>query len=505
MGVMRFLVDPLPDAAEWPEVRQGYLSGFDGRVFSTTTELDGNLLVCRRSSSDSGRLFLTWPVAGHGRPLLCTSSLREQAEPYLLVVELARGKLSQVRDQLGTWQLAGMPIPEEFHVPFRAAHRALAGAVAVQDQPTAAGKLAQTSLEETLRAADLLVQAYSRLRLAVRRKKSPQLPASLGCHLGQLTPERPEARGFENIFNAAQVSVAWKDIEPIEGTYHWELADTQQEFCQQHRLLTTAGPLLDFSPGGLPDWLSRWEDDLLNLQSFVCDFVETAIARYEGRIRRWEIAAYPNTGGALSLNEEKRLRLVARMLESARQMDQDLQTIIRVAQPWGEYQARGQHQLAPLQFVDALLRSGVGPAEVALEIAVGWEPPGTPPRILLDLSQLIDSWTALGLPLHVILAAPAASFGPDPQALDPEPGITGGHEYWTERKQAEWIDRMLPVLLSKQAVVSTSWLQYSDGVPHRFPHSGLIDGNGKPRPSLAVFGRYRQDFWESASDADTVT
>ena len=65
------------------------------------------------------------------------------------------------------------------------------------------------------------------------------------------------------------------------------------------------GPLIDLAPNGLPAWLWQWENDVLNLQSFVCDFVETAISRYYGRIRNWDIAARANSGGALTLSRRK--------------------------------------------------------------------------------------------------------------------------------------------------------------------------------------------------------
>ena len=95
---MRFLVfdDTLP--GDWPEARQAYISGFDGRVFPTQVEWNGSELSCRRPSSESGRLFVSWPVRGFGPTLVSTSSLREQEEPYLLALELARGKIGQLRN-----------------------------------------------------------------------------------------------------------------------------------------------------------------------------------------------------------------------------------------------------------------------------------------------------------------------------------------------------------------------------------------------------------------------
>ncbi len=36
-------------------------------------------------------------------------------------------------------------------------------------------------------------------------------------------------------------------------------------------------------PEGLPPWLESWTKDVSNLQSLVCDYVETAVARYAGQ------------------------------------------------------------------------------------------------------------------------------------------------------------------------------------------------------------------------------
>ena len=116
MGVMRFLVHPKELFDDWPEVFRAYISGIESRVFPTRIEVDGNIVTCRRNIADSGRLHVAWPVENFGRPTLSTSSLPERAEPYLLTVELARGKISQVRDQAGFWELAGMSMPEEYRL-----------------------------------------------------------------------------------------------------------------------------------------------------------------------------------------------------------------------------------------------------------------------------------------------------------------------------------------------------------------------------------------------------
>ena len=85
----------------------------------------------------------------------------------------------------------------------------------------------------------------------------------------------------------------------------------------------TAGPLLDFSPGRLPDWLWLWERDLHSLASFMCDYVETVVRRYQGRIKCWQLTGATNYSSVLSLGEDELLWLNVRLAEAARQVVRD--------------------------------------------------------------------------------------------------------------------------------------------------------------------------------------
>jgi hypothetical protein len=495
MGVMRFLVSSPPVLENWPDVYRAYITGADGRVYPTRVEVDGPLITCRRMVADSGRLHVAWPVEGFGTPVICTASLVERAEPYLLTLELARGKIAQLRDQISAWEIAGMTIPATFHEPFREAHRLFRRAAALQDKPAEAGELAAASLHWAFQSGDIAVRAYAAQRMAARRKRSSQPPAALGCRLGgQILPKELE-RLFHETFSAAAVPVEWRHVEPSAGQRQWDITDQQVEWCLANRLLVCGGPLLDFSAEGLPEWVGSWTKDVANLQSLVCDYVETAVARYAGQIRKWEVCAGGNTGGALGLSEEDRLGLVARALDVVRQVDDEIQVLVQIDQPWGGYQARGLHRLSPLQFVDALLRSGIGLSAVNLELAVGYRPRGSAPRDLLELSRMLDGWTLLGIPLYVTLAAPSASQVVDPQAASSiQAESDGWNEPWGEAAQAAWIDSVLPVLMAKQAVVGIFWTHFFDGAPHEYPHAGLIRPDGTPKPAFERLTAQRRGF-----------
>ena len=495
MGVMRFVVHPTGLFADWPEVHRAYINGVDQAAWPTRIEVAGNQLLCRRQNSDSGKLNIAWPVPGFGRPVLATSSLPEREQIYILAVELARGKIVQVRNQLAVWQAAGMAIPDEFVHLHRDAHQLLARSVAVQHDPAEASDIAQRAIIKECQAAEVLTRSYVAQRLEVRHRQYPQLPTVLGCSLGDSLLASEQQQQFLQAFNGAAIPLQWRCIEPEEGDYRWETYDAQVEWGLANQLLLRGGPLVDLSPNGLPKWLSQWEHDYWNLQSFVCDFIETVMSRYLGRIRIWEIAARPNAGGALALTEENRLTLVAKILEVARQVDQEGQFLIRIDQPWGEYQARGQHKLSPMHFADALIRAGMDLSAINLEIGIGYSPMGSASRDLIDFSRMIDQWSVLGLPLQVTLAFPSGPDHDPNQTTDLEVDARSWKAIASEEAQAEWIDDYVPLLLAKPAVLAVFWNHLSDAQPHRFPHAGLVRPDGHAKPSHTSIVRLRDRHW----------
>lgn len=501
MGVMRFLIRSADHrTALWPELHKAYLGGIDGQVYPAAVEVDDDQLVCRRETSDSARLHVAYPVPGFGRPVLCTSALREQEQPYLLAVELARGKLGLIRDQLASWQQIGMDTPKDAEAKLREAHASLCRAVCSQDEPAAALAAAEQALVAACDAAERLAETYVRQRLAVRRRRSSHLPVLLSCPLGWLRPGAAWEKSLATAFTAASAAIGWRAVELTQGEYDWTLADEQVAFAERYRLIPIGGPVVDFGHGGMPDWLWQWGHDYYALQSFVSDFVETAIARYAGRVRLWEIVARANAGGALQLDEEQRLMLAARAVEVARQVDDELQLSIRVDQPWGEYQAEGRHRLSPLQFVDALVRSGVGLTGVTLEVAVGYTPGGSAYRDRLELLRLVDLWSALGLALSVSLAFPSQVRRGGESDVGTDVAEPQWKAAWSEPAQAAWLADVLPLLMAKPSVVGIEWAHFSDAVPHRFPNAGLVRFDGSAKPALERLTRFRQSYWQRGRD-----
>ena len=123
------------------------------------------------------------------------------------------------------------------------------------------------------------------------------------------------------------------------------------------------------------------------------EHVRTVVSRYTGRVHLWHVASRVNNGALLSLDEEQRLQLVAQALQLTKKIDPRTPIVVSFDQPWGEYLADQDQDLAPLHFADALIRADLGVSGFGLEINAGYHPKGSPHRSDRKSTRLNSSHT----------------------------------------------------------------------------------------------------------------
>lgn len=500
MGQMRFLVPQrkyLPTGA----MERAYLAGIEGvpwrsrnqwiaRGHSEPTEF-----VIERNVRESGNLNVLWQVPGQGTLTLSSASLMERSEPYLLPVELARGTLNRLRNQMADWEAQGLRISPKLDALRQAATSSFVKAATSQQDWLVASESAQESLQSGLSAADQLCAEWIAFGQRARQNNAGVSFAPLlggQVELGQISPEA--ARTFVDTFNLGVVPLTWKEIEATSGTRKWDTTDARIDWCWKQGLQVCAGPLLRLDQLHLPDWIYLWEDDFEQLQSCLLSFVQASIHRYRGRVHVWHLSSRINLRGVLALPEELKLRLIVNVLESARSLDPRTPIVISFDQPWGEYLSGDDTDLSPLHFADSLSRADLGIAALGLEINHGYWPGGTLPRDALDISRQIDRWSQLGLPLILMLDSPSSD-APDPAAKHSARALTdiyaGGTTAEGQRRFAEFV---YPLLLAKPTVQGIIWNQGLDVVPHEFPHGGVVDGTGRSKPLLDTLKGIRAQY-----------
>jgi len=189
---MRFLVPPqqtVPDEA----IERAYLAGTEWIPWRGTNRWgdDGTPgeFILERSEEESGNLYFPWQVDGFGELTLATASLMERSEQYRLDLELARGVVNRLRNQVAEWEGLGLQIPPEFFDRMAEASNALIDSVIGQADDDVRYDRSTTAIKTALEAGDWLAEMYTTQTFAARHEQVAQLSTMLGAVLASDAPE----------------------------------------------------------------------------------------------------------------------------------------------------------------------------------------------------------------------------------------------------------------------------------------------------------------------------
>jgi hypothetical protein len=491
MGTMRFdLPADLPPELGDELERASVAGGQDGMPYPTEATVEHHQLVVTRRVDESGSLHAPWPVVPLGQFMTSSATLMERTVPYSLPIELARGKVNQVRGHAADWIMGGLLMPDTLAADILDAARTFGHAIAAQPDAEA-GVQAREALLRAFWAAHDLVRAYVSQVFHVRHHRQPRLDTLLGCRLQTTTPA--DQALFSQSSNAVAVNLPWSEIEPEPGRCEWEAHDALLRWATEQGYRVQAGPLIDFSGRNMPDWLWDCDKDLFSIAGTLCAFVEKAVRRYQPQVHTWQVSAASNHAGVLATRDEELLWLTARLADTVRKVNPQLEVVVGLAHPWGDYLAEQPRNYSPFMFADTLLRTGLKLSALELEVVMGVSPRGSYTRDTLELSRLFDLYAMLGVPLQATLGYPSsADKGPQ---TDPDQRV--GLGYWrdgfTPTAQADWTAAFLSLVLCKPYVRSAYWAHWSDAEPHQFPNCGLVDADGKAKPALEELARLRAE------------
>jgi Glycosyl hydrolase family 10 len=494
MGAMIFqLPRTIADEAFRHELQRASVTGGqDNMPYPTDVTVEGERLVLARSVSESGSLQVPWRIAGVGQLMGASATLMERAAAYPLPLELARGKINQVRSQTADWIAGGLVLPDPLRQTIHDATLAFGRALMLGAEE-AAVPAAEQALEQAYQAADGLVHAYIEQVFQIRHQRQAKLESWQSCRLEADAPTEAATASFLQAFNTVTLPFSWQAIEPRDRHYQWEATDRLVGWAQAHGLRIIGGPLVDFAGRNLPDWLWENSTDLASMSQLIGDYVETVVRRYQSRVRTWQITAGSNWAGILARRDDELIYLTLKAAEAVRRVNPQLEIIVGLAQPWGDYLAEQERSKTPFVFADDLLRTGIKLAALDLELVMGVSPRGSYCRDLLETSRLLDLYTLLGVPLQATLAYPSSAAATED--ADPDQRVNLG--YWRdgyrEETQAIWAADFAALALCKPFVRTVQWTHWSDAQPHFFPNCGLVDDQGREKASLHALHKLRSE------------
>jgi hypothetical protein len=478
-AVHRFLVFPTGGRQLPPDLRGAHLVGNDNVPLRAEIAWERDTIRATPRMQDPVGLSLLWPVPDFGTIQLQTTRLPAREAPYNLHVELARHQLMRVtvkREEWGLFDYSGM---DEIAGRIDRCRDAFIQALQAADEPEVAARHADDALAQGLWAAEEMARFHAGVFLTRRHQTGGFARAFLGVGVPDGCKAPPGANLLNNAFDFAYVPLVWRSLQPTEQPPQFDTLDACVKACNAAKLALRGGPLLTFGVRSVPDWMYIWENDFESIYDAAREYVERVVQRYAKQFGTWVVASGLQADNVFGFSFEQIMELTRMAATVTKQIAPRSQVLIDLNQPWGEYYARNQQTVPPLLYADMAVQSGITFDGFGLQFLFGLDSDGFHVRDPFQVSTLIDKLANLGKPLHITaLGAPSAAADTD--------GSPGGqwHAPWSEQVQADWLETLCEVALSKPYVETVCIAPLTDSPENIITTGGLLRADASPKPAL---------------------
>ena len=475
MGEYRFR---LP--ADWSlETRQAnsiHVVGIDGIPWPCRIFVEGNTLVVNRNRDESGRIYISHPFPNFGEYMVCTGTLPERPEQYHLLTELARGTLNRLRNHISIWYESGFDVQQSIYDKTRDATRLLGQSIMGTDFEIKDEK-ATESLALAMRAVFELSEQFGTEVAQRRVENSRDFPMFWFAH--RATQDEDFEKSVRQLnFELVQISDQFVE-HPMIRTW------SQQEI--RKRLIL--GPLLDASPGGLPEHLLQLDDFEARRNKMISN-TRSLLENIPEATSLIHVASGLNGLGHRQLGYPQQLQLTSDIFSVLEESSLEIPMMVSFEFPWAERLASSVGGIHPLQIADTLLRQGARISFLGLDINLDYWPMGSVARDPLQWIDLVEIWSQLGLPLILCLRVPT---GDAPATLKaPEKLVNQIRQNLVDEQRLQLLRHVLPLMISRPAVHGVILPQWSNESDPKFPAGGLVDKEGGAKEIVGVIDDIRR-------------
>ncbi len=537
--MLRF-VSPDKSTALSLEVLPGaYLIGPDSVPIAGEVVVENGMIRCEKGTREAASLALqidldatrletlgqTDPILDDIvlRPLgawaLQTCLLPDRDRPYVLAIELARHRIMLFLTKLEDWQAFDIDpdtqVMKLFDIARETFTKALVASSAQSVDIAEASRLGFISLWIALEASERLSLYQTQRDFAPRmsgelylsvsedhgitKRAVPVLHPSRG---GVVLPTKPaigavvspsvlneqSKAAVRKACDFISLPMRWVEMEPLEGEYAYTPTDQWIEWAiRTAKMPVVAGPVIDFRPQSVPEWLYIWENDYETLRELVYEHLKAIVTRYRRTVSRWTVCSGLHCGEHFKLDFQQMIDLTRICVLVVRKLHPRAKVQVEIVEPWGEYHTSDRRSLPPVLYAEMLTQSGIPIDSFSLRVQMGSYESGMCTRDLMAFSSMLDQYAMLDRPIAI--SAFGAPSGPLTPISDSQHNAEPGYwrQRWTNEGQAQWMSAFGAVALSKPYVESICWHELADPTgATEMRTGGLLDRRGQTRP---VFDR----------------
>ena len=458
---------------------------------------ENGLLHVRRQEEQPTGVGLLWDTGAAGAFFLETTRLSPREKPYNLNVELARFRLMKIVQKQEDWNLFDFSKAEKFGVKFKEAQQMFADALGKLHEPAEAAKLADQTLATGIELSEELGTFHADLLIQRRRANGAFARHVVGCRIDPTIQNEKYRETLASSFDYAMVPMTWRQIEPEEHKFETQAVDEWVEFLSKKRVPIIAGPIIQLNEHTLPDWMFIWEHDFDSIRELAYEYVQKIVQRYRKAVSMWNVVGGLHSNGAFSLSFEQIIELTRLLVSQVKALLPNTRTLITVTEPFGEQHAKKTPSVPPMVYAEMVAQAGINFEAFGVEIEMGVPAPGRFTRDLFQLSCMLDKFSTLGRPLFVTAVGVPSRNTPDAGDRSEgrlDPSRAGRWKRgWDPQLQAEWMDAVYHLALSKPYVESIAWSNLADINP-TLPGGGLLDDMLRPKPAFTKLQQLREQF-----------
>ena len=481
----------LIEEADLPRIHldHAYMVGRQGRGVAASFELDRTRrrLACRiphhGGTGATAALVLQVGLPEIGLLKLRTTQLPPRAQPYALMIELARERLRHFLQKCEDWQMFAPHLAGPAMERFQSAREELAEAVLCEDRARRMA-LARGAIVKAVQAGEQLATHRADLVLHQRYGSSTATDTTLGHRIDpRIDPPGTLPPALEE-FGVTMIETPLDLLQPRPGEYRFEALDRWMAWAAEHRLPVILGPVLDLRPEVLPDWARERCTSYPELCTLIWEHAERLLERYDAGAAIWCVSSGIHVTRLLALTDEQMIDLTRRLSVLVRQVDRSAKVLVELLHPFDDDVALRPGSVPAYEFATRTLDEGVHVDCFGLNLRCGFPEGGGEVRDLLSLSDALDRFAGLERPLLVTgLSAPRRSGD-----------LLGGswHTDWSEDRQAQWGTSMMGITLGKMTVRGESARSRPTGAYEGVLWSDLLDGPVEPTGLVGPSGSPRK-------------
>lgn len=477
-------------------LRHAHLIGPDDVGVVGEIGMESGVIVARKRSTDAVGLALLADAGTCGRLLLPTCLLPPRETPYLLYLELARHRFKLIYTKMEDWHLFDLEADSAIMRGLKEAQDAFTEAMILErHDPPRAQEVAMLALQRAIEVSEQLTVLYADVMLAKRFREPP--PGSgtrtLGCTAHQSRFAEPLARVVEQDFDFVCIPIRWREIEPEEGEYDWSSLDRWMQWASQRKMPVIAGPIVDFRPRSVPEWLYVWEHDYDTTHDLLHTHIEEVVNRYKKVVDIWNVASSLHVNESFTLAYDQIMDLTRMATSLVKALHPRAKTLLEITKPFGEYFATNAKSIPPLVYGETVAQAGFRIDYMGVNLQMGHHTVGEATRDLMQISAQLDKLRWMEMPI-IITGIGAPSHRPK-TATEDEIGDPAGwwREPWSPEVQGEWLRKVTAIGLSKSFVDSVCVHELYDHPTSSLPFSGLITAKGQAKPAFNIVATIHRD------------